>query len=86
MYSYLQNFINYLSVERGLAPNTLESYGRDLNQYLTYLKEKKGLKNAEELSTTTQATVAGYLLNLQAKGRATSTISRSLAAISFYHF
>ncbi|HEY8344494.1 MAG TPA: site-specific tyrosine recombinase XerD [Bacillota bacterium] len=87
MYSYLQDFINYLSVERGLAPNTLESYGRDLNQYLTYLKEKKGLKSAAELSSTTQATVAGYLLSLQAKGRATSTISRSLAAIkSFYHF
>lgn len=87
MYSYLQNFINYLSVERGLAPNTLESYGRDLNQYITYLKEKKGITSAKELPKTTQATVVGYLLNLQAKGRATSTISRSLAAIkSFYHF
>lgn len=83
MQNYLQDFINYLSVERGLAPNTLESYGRDLSQYLNYLTEKKAI-NVQE---TTQATVVGYLLYLQAKGRATSTISRSLAAIKcFYHF
>jgi len=87
LYNYLQNFINYLSVERGLAPNTLESYGRDLNQYIKYLIEKKGIKSVKEFSSTNQGTVVGYLLNLQAKGRATSTISRSLAAIkSFYHF
>lgn len=81
MHSYLPDFLNYLSVERGLALNTIESYGRDLNQFLTYLKEKKKIGIAE----TTQATVVGYLLHLQAKGRATATISRSLAAIKCYY-
>lgn len=81
MHSYLPDFLNYLSVERGLALNTIESYGRDLNQFLTYLKEKKKI----EISETTQATVVGYLLHLQAKGRATATISRSLAAIKCYY-
>ncbi|NLM37129.1 MAG: site-specific integrase, partial [Firmicutes bacterium] len=83
MQDYLEAFNNYIVVERGLAPNTLESYGRDLRQYLDYLSEKKGIA----LNETTQATVGGYLLYLQAKGRAASTISRSLAAIkAFYHF
>lgn len=83
MQQYLEDFINYLSVERGLAANTLESYGRDLRQYLTYLEEKKKMT----LPETTQATVVGFLLHLQAKGRATSTISRMLAAIKcFYQF
>jgi integrase/recombinase XerD len=79
----LQDYLNYLSVERGLAKNTLESYGRDLHQYLEYLSEKKRL----DLANTSQATVIGYLLQLQAKGKATATLSRSLAAIkSHYHY
>ncbi|HOJ78808.1 MAG TPA: site-specific tyrosine recombinase XerD [Bacillota bacterium] len=83
MYDTLQDYLNYLSVERGLSKNTLESYERDLRQYLTYLKEKKRMG----LSETTQATVIGYLLQLQAQGKATATLSRSLAAIkSYYHY
>lgn len=79
----LNDYLNYLSVERGLAKNTLESYERDLRQYLKYLNEKKHLS----LNETTQATVIGYLLQLQAQGKATATLSRSLAAIkSYYHF
>jgi integrase/recombinase XerD len=83
MQDTLQEYLNYLSVERGLSKNTLESYARDLRQYLKYIKEKKQL----EIDETTQATVIGYLLQLQARGKATATLSRSLAAIkSYYHF
>lgn len=83
MQESLQDYLNYLSVERGLAKNTLESYGRDLHQYLEYLQEKKNLS----LANTSQATVIGYLLQLQARGKATATLSRSLAAIkSYYHY
>ncbi|HYH04887.1 MAG TPA: site-specific tyrosine recombinase XerD [Bacillota bacterium] len=83
MQDTLQEYLNYLSVERGLSQNTLESYARDLRQYLKYIKEKKQV----EFGETTQATVIGYLLQLQARGKATATLSRSLAAIkSYYHF
>ncbi|NLW45972.1 MAG: site-specific tyrosine recombinase XerD [Firmicutes bacterium] len=83
MHEQLQDYLSYLSDERGLAINTLESYGRDLHQYLGYLKDKKKL----DIKETTQTTVVGYLLLLQSKGKATATLSRSLAAIkSYYQF
>lgn len=79
----IQSFIDYLTVERGLAANTLDSYGRDLKQYCLYLEE--GLKiSARDASRTT---VVAYLLHLQKQGRTTATIARRLAALkSFYQF
>lgn len=83
MESYVNEFINYLSVERGLAPNTLESYGRDLRQYYSYLHNDK----IDAVKQVSRATILAYLEQLQSKGRAVSTISRNLAAIkSFYQF
>ena len=83
MESYVNQFINYLADERGLAQNTLESYGRDLRQFQTYLESS----NKEFLKDSNRNTILAYLTSLQTKGRAVSTISRNLAAIkSFYQY
>ena len=67
-------------MERGLAltPESTE----DLRQYLDYLSEKRGCAYGNDPGNRR------WLLALpKAKGRAASTISRSLAAIkAFYHF
>ena len=34
----LDLFLNYLVVERGLAKNTLDAYGRDLARYVAFLE------------------------------------------------
>ena len=79
----VENFINFLEKDKRLSLNTLQSYKRDIEQYTTYLKEI----NATNISTTNKTTVIAYLLHLQKKGRATSTISRNLASIrSFYQY
>lgn len=84
MQEMLRDYLNYLSVERGLSPNTLESYERDMRQFFAYLKEKRHIENPNEV---TQALIVGYLLMLQAQGKSTATMSRNLAAIkSYYHF
>lgn len=79
----VEKFINFLERDKRLSSNTLQSYKRDIEQYVTYLKEI----NVTNISSTNKTTVIAYLLHQQKKGRATSTISRNLASIrSFYQF
>jgi len=82
MNNLIHEFINYLSVERGLASNTLESYGRDLRQYSQYLGEDQ-----VDLDAVSRSTIINYLVFLQKQGKATATIARRLAALkAFYQF
>jgi integrase/recombinase XerD len=83
MKALVDEFIHYLAVERGLAENTMDSYHRDLTNYLGFLAKEK----PADIQKTTKTHVMAYLLSLQKGGRATATISRHLAALkSFYHF
>jgi len=83
MEELVQSFVSFLENDKRLSLNTLQSYRRDIEQYVTYLDSI----NIHSLSITNKTTVITYLLYLQKKGRATSTISRNLASIrSFYQF
>jgi integrase/recombinase XerD len=76
-------FIQFLSVEKGLAQNTLESYERDITQYLEFI-EKSGMN---QLKDTKKITIQNYLLQLKKLGRASSSVTRSMVSIrSFYQF
>jgi len=84
MQDLIGEFLNYLSLERGLSPNTLESYGRDLRQYREYLER---MDNPSSLSAVSRSTIASYLLYLQRQGKATATVARRLAALkAFYQY
>jgi integrase/recombinase XerD len=76
-------FIQYLSVEKGLSQNTLESYERDLTQYIDFI-EKSGIASLQE---TRKINIQNYLLQLKKLGRASSSVTRSMVSIrSFYQF
>ena len=77
------SFGSYLSNEKQLSANTLESYNRDIRQYAQYLEENQ----ITVLSNTNKTTIITYMIYLQKLGKATSTISRNLASIrSFYQY
>lgn len=83
MEAIVQKFVNFLEMDKRLSLNTLQSYRRDIEQYFTYLQEI----NLQSIANSNKTTVIAYLLYLQKKGRATSTISRNLASIrSFYQY
>ena len=81
--AYQENFVRYLDKERHLTLNTLSSYRRDIEHYISYLETRK----INTLEKTNKTIVLTYLLNLQKQGRAASTISRHLASLrSFYGY
>ncbi len=83
MESLIQEFIDYLGHEKGLATNTLESYSRDLKQYYGFLSGDTQIP----LESASQSTIVAYLMFLRKQGKATATIARRLAALkAFYQF
>ena len=83
MNTYVEEYTSFMANVRHKSSNTVESYKRDVTQYITYLNES-GIQDA---TLATKTTILSYLLMLQKKGKANSTVSRTLASLrSFYLF
>ena len=83
MATKMQLFMEYLTVELGLATNTRQAYSRDLSLFVDWL----GFKSADSLINVERQQVTDYLTWLKEKGLAAATIARKLAAVkSFYRF
>jgi integrase/recombinase XerD len=82
MNDQIQDFLQYLVVERGLSRNTIESYKRDLTQYSHYLSKVDQLVSAEEISRNS---IISYLHHLKDGGKASSTVARNIASIRSFH-
>lgn len=78
----LDDFLNYLTVERGASAHTLSAYRGDLRAYLKHLAGR----GAQPL-TATRDDVVAFMAALQEQGMAPSTVERKIAAVkSFYGF
>jgi len=55
------HFLDFLKNDKRLSLNTLQSYKRDIEQYITYLKDMK----IQNIANTNKTTVIAYLLHLQ---------------------
>lgn len=76
MNDVLYGFIDYLLYEKELSQNTVESYKRDLEQFITYLDTID-----TPIEQFTKTNVIKYMMILKKRGKATSTVSRSLASL-----
>ncbi len=81
MKEFIEIFLNYLSVERGLAHNTILSYKEDLNAYMDFLAKK----NIDALVRVIRNDITNFMLDQKDKGLAANSIARRLAAIKSFH-
>jgi integrase/recombinase XerD len=83
MLELVGQFLDYLSIERGLSRNTLKSYKQDLAKFVEYL----GRKNTAKIKDVTKRDILKYLYFLKDKGLSPNSISRNLVVIKvFYRF
>jgi len=81
MNHYLDLFLNYLLVEKGLARNTLEAYSRDIGRYLNHL-EKEGHDSFDRVGPLD---VAAYIALLKETGLSPRSRARALSATRMFH-
>lgn len=81
MKEQIKEFLDYLSIERGLSTNTLESYGRDLGKYAAYFK-KQGVENPDGIK---RQDIQNFLMTLKDNKLNASSIARNLVAIKVFH-
>jgi integrase/recombinase XerD len=75
-------FLDMLAAERGAGPNTLEAYGRDLDDLAAHLAAAK-----ITIANATTADLRAYLGTLAARGFKASSVARRLSAVrQLYRF
>ena len=83
MEELIDQFLNFLSVERGLAANTISSYRIDLIKFTVFLEKN----HIASMGSVRKNHLIKYLMLLKDKRLSTNSISRNLASIkTFYKF
>jgi integrase/recombinase XerD len=79
--AFLNVFIEYLSVEKGLADNSFAAYELDLKKYIAFLKKKKVC----DPKNITRDHVVEFLKHERDSGLAVASIYRELVSVRLFH-
>jgi integrase/recombinase XerD len=84
----IDNFLNYLAVEKGFAGNTIDAYRNDLQQLASFVgKEVAKRGTIPSWASFDRQSMLLYLTELKERRYAATTIARKVAAIkSFFGF
>ena len=81
MTAYISEFEEYLMNEKKVSDNTLESYKRDICQFVGFLEHE----SFDSTLLATGASVSAYIDYLKALGKAASTLARNIASVRAYY-
>jgi integrase/recombinase XerD len=83
MNGLLDQFLDYLHLEKGLTDNTGDAYRRDLEDFLGWLQRQR----IHAINDVTRRHIMDYLMALRDLDRAPATIARHLVAVRvFFRF
>lgn len=74
----IERYMSYLSGEKGLARNSIDSYRRDLYQFLEFIQEAMGIKDIENIR---RADIREYVSALIQYGFSKRSVERKLSAL-----
>lgn len=78
-----EDYLNYLLVEKGAALNTIDSYGRDLRRFFSWLNNNQGVR----FDTVTETDIISYMGHLREEGLSVNSVNRAIAALrGFYRY
>ncbi len=80
MQALLQQFLDYIALERGLSENTRLAYSADLEDFLGVM-QKKGIASVNAI---TRRHLTDYLIDAGDRGLRTSTLARRLVAVKVF--
>ncbi len=82
MRNHIAAFINYAQVERGLAPNSVAAYRRDLNKFALFCEQRR-LK----LAAVERRQIVDFLGRLYQQGLDSRSVARQLVTLrNFFRF
>jgi len=80
MRALLEQFLDYVSLERGLSKNTRAAYADDIARFLDFLA-KKGVKS---LNDVTRKLILDHLMAEKARGLGANSLSRHLVSLKVF--
>lgn len=75
-----QRFLNYLYLDKGLASNTHEAYGRDLQRFFSYLEDQKIIS----ITSVKSNDIRQFIQFLSSLGMASTSLSRNITSLRMF--
>jgi integrase/recombinase XerD len=80
---WIDRFLHYVSVEKGLSSNTLSAYFQDLQKFLAFTKKNR----LTEISEIRRKEIVLFMSEMKAASLAPASVTRVLSTLrTFFHF
>lgn len=80
LFQSLDNYVTYLTAERGASPHTVDAYNRDILDFTRFLEEAR-------IDKPDRRSVEAYIVKCRERGKKTRSIVRAISALrGFFNF